>query len=256
MGQFVYASRADNPDFMIKAGVVYRTLSDQVGSPRLIVNAATGAVAEEIDYDEFGVVLNDTNPGFQPFGFAGGLFDVDTDLVRFGARDCDALTGRWTTKDPILFAGGDSNLYGYVLADSINWTDITGLDPSSLKDWWNRLLNHFKKKDPQVCEEKCEEEKEVENNGVTKKELVSTVLKGLAVEATSEAAEHIAEHGLTIGTKEILGEIGVGGALKAAAPAMDIGEVSEQLPKAVMAEKQYFDRLHARCEEGFAGERH
>ncbi|HET8934091.1 MAG TPA: RHS repeat-associated core domain-containing protein [Polyangiales bacterium] len=48
---------------------------------------------------EFGVVLNDSNPGFQPFGFAGGLYDADTGLVRFGERDYDALTGRWTKKD-------------------------------------------------------------------------------------------------------------------------------------------------------------
>jgi RHS repeat-associated protein len=61
------------------------------------------------------VITADTNPGFQPFGFAGGLYDVDTGLTRFGARDYDAFTGRWTSKDPIRFAGGDANLYGYVL---------------------------------------------------------------------------------------------------------------------------------------------
>ena len=40
-----------------------------------------------MDYDAFGRVLADTAPGFQPFGFAGGLYDHDTGLVRFGARD-------------------------------------------------------------------------------------------------------------------------------------------------------------------------
>jgi RHS repeat-associated protein len=65
-----------------------------------------------MDYDEFGNVINDTNPGFQPFGFAGGLYDQDTKLVRFGARDYDASVGRWTAKDPISFNGGDTNLYG------------------------------------------------------------------------------------------------------------------------------------------------
>ena len=37
--------------------------------------------------------LRDTNPGFQPFGFAGGMYDAATGLVRFGARDYDAETG-------------------------------------------------------------------------------------------------------------------------------------------------------------------
>ncbi len=34
------------------------------------------------------------NPSFQPFGFAGGLYDLDTKLTRFGARDYDAETSR------------------------------------------------------------------------------------------------------------------------------------------------------------------
>jgi len=52
-----------------------------------------------MDYDEWGRAVLDTNPGFQPFGFAGGLHDRDTGLVRFGARDYDPETGRWTAKD-------------------------------------------------------------------------------------------------------------------------------------------------------------
>jgi RHS repeat-associated protein len=78
----------------------------------LVVNAASGAIAQRIDYDEFGRVLADTNPGFQPFGFAGGLYDPATGLVRFGARDYDADTGRWTGKEPIGFKGA-INWYAY-----------------------------------------------------------------------------------------------------------------------------------------------
>ena len=40
-----------------------------------------------MDYDEFGNVTLDTNPGFQPLGFAGGLYDKETGLVRLGVRD-------------------------------------------------------------------------------------------------------------------------------------------------------------------------
>jgi len=67
------------------------------------------------------------NPGFQPFGFAGGIYDLETKLTRFGARDYDAEIGRWTAKDPIGFAGGDTNLFGYVLGDPVNWVDPFGL---------------------------------------------------------------------------------------------------------------------------------
>ncbi|MFN3988491.1 MAG: RHS repeat-associated core domain-containing protein, partial [Rhodocyclaceae bacterium] len=56
----------------------------------------------------------------------GGVYDRDTGLTRFGARDYDAETGRWTAKDPILFAGGDTNLYGYADRNPVNFTDPTG----------------------------------------------------------------------------------------------------------------------------------
>ncbi|MDR2033224.1 MAG: RHS repeat-associated core domain-containing protein, partial [Helicobacteraceae bacterium] len=59
-------------------------------------------------------------------GFAGGLYDKDTNLIRFGYRDYDPFTGRWTAKDPIDFNGGSSNLYGYVGNDPINYVDPTG----------------------------------------------------------------------------------------------------------------------------------
>jgi RHS repeat-associated protein len=127
VARFVYTIGANVPDLMIKGGVTYRILTDHLGSPRIVIESATGTVAQRMDYDEFGNVVNDTNPGFQPFGFAGGLYDADTGLVRFGARDYDAETGRWAAKDPARFVGGDTNLYGYVLADPINGLDPTGL---------------------------------------------------------------------------------------------------------------------------------
>jgi RHS repeat-associated protein len=125
---FIYATRAHVPDAMVMADdTVYRLITDHLGSVRLVVNAETGEVAQRMDYDAFGRVLNGLNPGFQPFGFAGGLYDDDTGLVRFGARDYDAYTGRWTAKDPIGFAGGQVNLYVYVANDPLNRIDPYGL---------------------------------------------------------------------------------------------------------------------------------
>ncbi|HKU17721.1 MAG TPA: RHS repeat-associated core domain-containing protein, partial [Candidatus Saccharimonadales bacterium] len=125
--QFVYGTRPNVPDYIIKGGTEYRIITDQVGSPVLIVNASTDAIAEQISYDAWGNVTSDSNPGFQPFGFAGGLYDADTGLVHFGARDYDPQTGRWIKQDSIGFAGGNANLYGYVLDDPINSLDPSGL---------------------------------------------------------------------------------------------------------------------------------
>jgi RHS repeat-associated protein len=111
---------------MLKGSDTYRFVKDHLGSPRLVVNASTGVVAQRLDYDEWGNVLADSSPGFQPFGFAGGLYDDDTGLVRFGARDYDPKLGRWTSKDAIRFAGGDTNIYAYVHGDPINYIDPTG----------------------------------------------------------------------------------------------------------------------------------
>ena len=110
----------------IKSGTSYRVVSDHLGTPRLLVNSTSGTVAQRLDLDEWGQVAADTSPGFQVFGLAGGIYDPDTGLVRFGARDYDPLVGRWIAKDPILFSGGDTNLYGYVLGDPINKFDAAG----------------------------------------------------------------------------------------------------------------------------------
>jgi RHS repeat-associated protein len=132
VSRFVYGTRGQTPDYMIKGGVTYRFITDHLGSVRLMVNSATGAIVQRLDYDEFGVVTFDTNPGFQPFGFAGGLYDTQTKLVRFGVRDYDAESGRWTAKDLLLFAGQQSNLYLYVEGDPLNATDPTGFQRMTL----------------------------------------------------------------------------------------------------------------------------
>jgi RHS repeat-associated protein len=93
---------------------------------RAVVDVLTGAVVQEMEYDEFGVVLSDTNPGFQPFGFAGGLYDADTGLVRFGARDYDAEVGRWAGKDPIRVRPTEANRYVYARNDPASRIDPKG----------------------------------------------------------------------------------------------------------------------------------
>ena len=87
--------------------------------------AKTNVPSAIVRHDEFGVTSS--GPVFQPFGFVGGLQDGETGFVRFGARDYDSATGRWTAKDPIGFKGDGRNFYGYVLSDSINAIDPRGL---------------------------------------------------------------------------------------------------------------------------------
>ncbi len=124
---FVYATKGNVPDYLVKAGVTYRIFTDHLGSVRLVINAADGTTAQRIDYDAYGRVMADSNPGFQPFGFAGGLYDPQTGLIRFGARDYDPEIGRWTAKDPIGFSAGVTGFYTYVEDDPMNRMDPRGL---------------------------------------------------------------------------------------------------------------------------------
>ncbi len=66
--------------------------------------------------------------------------------MRFGARDYDPETGRWTAKDPIRFEGGDANLYTYVLNDPVNFIDSEGLSPflggmTDPDSWFSDMLD-------------------------------------------------------------------------------------------------------------------
>jgi RHS repeat-associated protein len=137
VSRFVYGTRANVPDYLVSSDTAktYRIVSDHLGSPRLVVDTSNGNVAEQIDYDEYGNVTSDQEFSTYsldtslpiPFGFAGGLRDLQTGLVRFGARDYDPTTGRWTSKDPARFGGQQINFYEYVGNDPVNRADPNGL---------------------------------------------------------------------------------------------------------------------------------
>lgn len=126
--RFVYTDGQNVPDYMIKGGKTYRLICDQLGSVRLVVDVSTGTIAQRIDYDAFGNVTQNTNPDFQPFGFGGGIYDSDTRLTHFGARDYDAQVGRWVSPDPTAFDISDENLYAYASNDPVNVRDANGTE--------------------------------------------------------------------------------------------------------------------------------
>ncbi len=83
---------------------------------------------KEIAYDSFGNTTRDTLPQFFfPLGFAGGLVDPHTGFIRFGFRDYDPATGRFTAKDPLGDTGGDHDLYDYCVDDPVSFVDPQGL---------------------------------------------------------------------------------------------------------------------------------
>jgi RHS repeat-associated protein len=107
----------------------YYVATDQVGTPKLVTDA-TGKTVKTLDYDSYGrrTPAGETGADFElPIGFAGGLEDPLTKLVRFGMRDYEPASGRWTSRDPLLHTGG-MNLYAYATSDPVGRRDPSGMD--------------------------------------------------------------------------------------------------------------------------------
>lgn len=104
----------------------YYITTDQLGTPRVVCDA-NGQLVKVLEYNSFGHPIADSNPAFElHITFAGSLADSETELVRFGFRDYDSASGKWTAKDPIGFASDDGNLYRYVVNSPIHFKDPTG----------------------------------------------------------------------------------------------------------------------------------
>jgi RHS repeat-associated protein len=112
--RYVYASRTDVPDYVVQGGATYRVLVDHLGSVRRVVNIANASdVLVNATYDEFG---NASGTGLSscPFGFAGGMFDADTQLLHAHGRDYSAAAGRWLSTDPLRAQTAEANAYAYL----------------------------------------------------------------------------------------------------------------------------------------------
>jgi RHS repeat-associated protein len=138
--RFIYGDSPNTPEYMVRDGHQYRLITDYIGSVVLVVDAVTDSIVQHLAYDEYGRVEVNSNPGFQPFGYAGGVLDDATGLVRYGRRDYDAQIGRFTSKDPSGLSAG-ANLYSYVKGDPIN-----NVDPSGLWTSWQYAQHYFRGK--------------------------------------------------------------------------------------------------------------
>jgi RHS repeat-associated protein len=114
----------------------YFTRTDGSGRRTLLGDALGSILALT---DDAGTVQ--TQNTYEPFGqttvsgqASGNLFQYTerendgTGLYHFRARYYHAGRARFIAEDPIGFAGGDVNLYGYVSASPVNSTDPLGLN--------------------------------------------------------------------------------------------------------------------------------
>ncbi|MFV0476611.1 MAG: RHS repeat-associated core domain-containing protein [Parahaliea sp.] len=130
---FTYAEQGHVPSLLRhydQAGNLlaeYRYITDHLGSVLMLIDIESEVIAQEISYDAWGNVLSDINPGFQPFYYAGGMYDQLTKLTKFGYRDYMAEIGRFIQSDPIGLGGG-INTYVYVGNNPLTYIDLSGLE--------------------------------------------------------------------------------------------------------------------------------
>ncbi len=99
--------------------------ADGLGSITHITDQNRNLV-QSYSYDSFGHQTPST--GFRnSITYTAREWDKETGLYYYRARYYDPIEGRFISKDPIGFAGGDVNLFGYVGSNPLNWVDPSGL---------------------------------------------------------------------------------------------------------------------------------
>ncbi|MFA5354797.1 MAG: RHS repeat-associated core domain-containing protein, partial [Thermodesulfovibrionales bacterium] len=124
--KYLHGPGIDEPLAMERGGHTYYYHADHLGSIVALTDEA-GAVVQKYDYDSYGNLDPGTTTIKQPYTYTGREWDSETGLSYYRARYYDAKAGRFISKDPIGFAGGDANLYRYVENNPIKWVDPLGL---------------------------------------------------------------------------------------------------------------------------------
>lgn len=122
---YLHGPNIDEPLGMERNGQNYYFHADGLGSI-IAITDTNGLKVQSYSYDAFGNPTQTTS--FRnSYLFTGREYDPETGLYYYRARYYDPMVGRFVSKDPISFAGGDANLYGYVQNNPVNWTDPWGL---------------------------------------------------------------------------------------------------------------------------------
>ncbi len=113
---------------------------DSQGSVRILTNSA-GAVTDTYVYTAFGVELLNGSGTINPFRYVGlyGYYMTFINLYYVRARWLDAVKGRWDSRDPIGFEGGD--VYDYIYGSNDIASDI---DPSGLQSRKQSAIDQLK----------------------------------------------------------------------------------------------------------------
>lgn len=99
-------------------------LTDALGSI-VALTGSDGSTLAQYTYEPFGNTTSSGAASTNPFQYTGREND-GTDLYFYRARYYSPRLQRFISEDPIGFAGGDANLYAYVLNDPVSFRDPNG----------------------------------------------------------------------------------------------------------------------------------
>jgi RHS repeat-associated protein len=99
---------------------------DHLGTPQKLTDS-TGTVVWSADYKRFGEATVTVSTITNNLHFPGQYFDAETGLHYNYFRDYNPVIGRYVQADPIGLAGGDVNVYRYVMNNSNCNVDPDGL---------------------------------------------------------------------------------------------------------------------------------
>jgi RHS repeat-associated protein len=108
-------------------------LADRLGSTLALTDASANMSAN-YSYEPYGKSTKFSGSDQTALTFTARE-DDSTGLVYLRARYLDPATGRFVSEDPLGLSSGDANLYSYVSANPINYSDPTGLHKRCLAFW-------------------------------------------------------------------------------------------------------------------------
>ena len=132
--RYTHGPGIDEPLSIVKGGVRYYYHADALGSIKALTNSA-GSIIKTYNYKAYGAIASQTGTLIQPYTFTGREYDKETGLYYYNARYYYPSRGRFISKDPIGFGGGDVNLYRYVGNNPVNWVDPEGLFMLWVRPW-------------------------------------------------------------------------------------------------------------------------
>jgi len=125
VARYEQTQNIDEPVAMLRSSTTSYYQADGLGSITSLSSGA-GSLAQTYTFDSFGKQTASSGSLTNPFQYTAREFDPETGLYYYRARYYDESLGRFLASDPILFSGGDANLYRYVWNKPLTLRDPAG----------------------------------------------------------------------------------------------------------------------------------